>query len=62
MSAERYRDYASDCIRVANETDILQVRVASLDMAVRWLRLADQADKNAELDIVYQPPPTPPVN
>jgi hypothetical protein len=59
MSAERYRDYALDCIRVAQETDVPQIRVASLDMAVRWLRLADQADKNSELDLVYQSPPSP---
>jgi hypothetical protein len=59
MSSERYRKYALECLALANRTDAPLSNVALLDMARFWARLADQAEKNSRLDLVYETPPRP---
>jgi hypothetical protein len=56
MSAERYRDYALDCLRLAEATSTPETKPTLLAMAQCWVKLADQAEKNAKTDIVYMPP------
>jgi hypothetical protein len=35
---------------------------ALIDMAQAWMRLAEQAEKNSGLDIVYETPPKKPAS
>jgi hypothetical protein len=59
MSAERYRRYALECLALANRTNAPLSNIALLDMARFWARLASQAEKNSQLDLVYETPPRP---
>jgi hypothetical protein len=59
MRAQRYRRYALECLLLANRSDAPLSNVALLDMARFWARLADQAEKNSQLDLVYETPPRP---
>ena len=59
MSSERYRAYAHECLLLANRTDAPLSNLALLDMARFWVRLAELADKNRRLDLVYETPPRP---
>jgi hypothetical protein len=59
MAAERYRRYALECLALANRTAAPLSNVALLDMARFWARLADLAEKNSRLDLVYETPPRP---
>jgi hypothetical protein len=59
MRSERYRRYALECLALANRTDAPLSNVALLDMARFWARLAEQAEKNSHLDLVYESPPRP---
>jgi hypothetical protein len=45
---ERYRLYAAECVRLAQDESVLKQKLTLLDMAQSWLALADQALKNAE--------------
>jgi hypothetical protein len=45
---ERYRSYAAECVRLAQDVSVLKQKLTLLDMAQSWLALADQALKNAE--------------
>jgi hypothetical protein len=58
-SVEEYRRNAADCLRVAERTADLGARVALLDMAQAWRRLADQAEQNSRTDVVYEWPARP---
>jgi hypothetical protein len=53
-SFDEYRRNAAACLQVAERTADLGARVALLDMAQAWRRLADQAEQNARTDIVYE--------
>jgi hypothetical protein len=53
---ERYRVHALDCIRLAGELADTKSRLALLEMAHSWLKLADQAQKNSQADLVYETP------
>ena len=59
-ASEDYRHHAAECLRVAERTTDLTARVALLDMARAWHSLADQADRNSRVDLVYETPPPPP--
>jgi hypothetical protein len=54
-----YRERAAECVRLASETTNLQHRAALLEMAQSWLRLLDQAEKNAQADLTYETPARP---
>ena len=45
--AARYRAHAAACVRFAQNVPDLGGRLSLLDMAGRWLDLAEQAEKTA---------------
>jgi hypothetical protein len=55
-SVDRYREYASDCLRLGGTISDPTSKAVLLDMARAWVRLAEQAEKNSHLDLVYEPP------
>ena len=55
MGKSRYADFAADCVLLAGQTTDPLSKLRLLDMAVVWLRLADQAEKNGQTDRVYGP-------
>jgi adenosyl cobinamide kinase/adenosyl cobinamide phosphate guanylyltransferase len=56
--AALYREYAAKCLIVAQRLENSAERVALVDMAQAWVALADQAEKNQALPIVYETPPS----
>ena len=52
-----YRHHAAECLRMANETCESSTKAALVEMAQTWIRLAEQAAKNAQTDLVYETPP-----
>jgi len=57
MAKENYRDNAAECLRLASESSNPSTRASLLRMAEAWVRLHDQAEKNAQLDLTYETPP-----
>ena len=55
MRAVEYRRYALECFRLARAMDGLSCKGLLLDMAQNWLALAEQAEKNVKLELVYEP-------
>jgi hypothetical protein len=55
--SQQYRTNAAECFAMARELTDPQKRVILLDMASCWLRLARQAEKNRQVDLVYETPP-----
>ena len=51
---DEYRRHAAECLLVASELTDPHRRIAMLEMARAWSRLADQAIKNNQTDIVYE--------
>jgi hypothetical protein len=51
-----YRERAAECFRLARTVNDPQQRAVLLEMARAWLRLFDQAEKNAQTDLSYEPP------
>jgi len=49
-SNERYRHYAAECVRVAQQTTNPIDKALLLQMAESWLRLAERASKNGETE------------
>jgi hypothetical protein len=45
MTGNRFRARADECVRAANSMADPQRKLAHLDLAERWLRLATQIDK-----------------
>jgi hypothetical protein len=54
---DEYRDRAAECLRVAHETNNPAHRQVLLEMALAWLRLVDQAERNGQADLSYETPP-----
>ena len=44
----RYRGYAGDCLRIAQDTSDSGSKLSLLDMAQVWLKRADQTEKQAQ--------------
>ena len=55
-TSEEYRQHAAKCVLLAEETNNPGTRLALMEMAQAWLRLAEQAEKNSKLDLVYETP------
>jgi hypothetical protein len=53
-TASRYRAYAARCISLAQATFDPAGKLGLLDMGRAWLDLADQAEKNGEIVVVYE--------
>jgi hypothetical protein len=45
-AGERYKQYASECLRIAQQTTDEAQKARLLEMAEAWRRLADAADKH----------------
>jgi hypothetical protein len=58
-NVNRYRQYASDCVRLAGQINGPTSKAVLLDMARAWVRLSEQAEKNSQLDLVYESPSRP---
>jgi hypothetical protein len=52
-----YRARARECVRIAQESTNPLHRVSLLKMAQAWMLLHDQAVRNSQADITYEPPP-----
>jgi hypothetical protein len=55
-TAAVYRLYASHCVEIAQDTTSPDRRAALLTIAQAWLGLADQAEKNSDVVLVYETP------
>ena len=49
-----YLRNAASCLRVAERTNDLAARAELIKMAHAWQRLAEQANRNSKLDLVYE--------
>jgi hypothetical protein len=66
--SEDYRRNAVSCLQLVDKTDDPAERAYLLEMARAWRNLADQAERNSAVDLVYEtpvraaapPPPDPP--
>ena len=47
---DHYRQYALDCMRLANATREPGAKAVLIGMAQSWLRLCEQAQRNRRLD------------
>jgi len=56
MKADDYRRHAASCILMAEETTDFGHRAQLMAMAAAWARLAEQAERNARADLVYETP------
>jgi hypothetical protein len=54
--AARYRKYAAKCLLLAQRQEDAGEKLALLDMAQSWMALAEQAEKNEALFVVYETP------
>jgi hypothetical protein len=53
---EEYRQQAAKCILVAEDCDNSTSRISLMQMAQAWLRLAEHAEKNSPVRLVYETP------
>lgn len=58
-AAEFYRRYAAHCVEIAHDVAEPERKATLLSMAQAWLMLADRAEKNSEVSLVYETPGTP---
>jgi hypothetical protein len=54
---ETYRQNALECLRLAHATNEPATRAVLTDMATAWIKLREQAEKNRQTDLVYEPSP-----
>ena len=58
VSSTRYRQYAADCVRQAQGETTAEDKTIMLNVALAWLRLAQQSEaKDAELSPPLAPEP-----
>lgn len=55
MRNQEYRDRAVEAFRLANEATNPDKRAKLLEMALAWMRLADQAEKNRQTSCTRPP-------
>jgi hypothetical protein len=56
-SADRYRSLAAQCDAKARHDVDLRIRAEWEHMAHAYRRLAEQAERNAQTDVIYETPP-----
>jgi hypothetical protein len=56
MAGEDYRRYAADCLKLADLITDQTSKAALHTMAAAWVRLAEQAERNSQTFLVYEPP------
>ena len=49
-SVKRYRQYAADCVRQAQSEETLDEKTIMLNVALAWLRLAQQTEAREETE------------
>jgi hypothetical protein len=49
-SVKRYRQYAADCVRQAQSEQTLDEKTIMLNVALAWLRLAQQTETREETE------------
>lgn len=54
--AARYREYAGNCVALAQGMESAKEKLVFLDMAQAWMALAEQAERNEALLLVYETP------
>jgi len=54
MTPDDYRAQAAECLQLLGQVGSETARLALIQMAQVWLRLADQCEKNSRTDIVYE--------
>src|SRR5881392_3999035 len=47
-TAAQYRNFARDCLKLAEGTSNGDTRASMLDLAQRWLRLAEQSERTPQ--------------
>ena len=57
--AARYRTYAAKCLTLAQAHGDASQKLALIDMAQVWSDLAEMAEKNESLFVVYETPAKP---
>jgi hypothetical protein len=57
MTADEYRRNAAECVAMAMSLTDPGKRTRLLEIAQAWATLAEQAERNAQTDIVYETPP-----
>jgi hypothetical protein len=55
-NSKDYRRHAAVCLQFGEATSDPAARLALVDIAHAWHDLADQAERNSKLDLVYEPP------
>jgi hypothetical protein len=55
--ADAYRLNAASCLMLVEKTRDPAEKTFLLDMAQAWNNLADQAERNSRVDLVYETPP-----
>ena len=50
ISVMRYRQYAADCVRQAQDEAVAEDKTIMLNVALAWLRLAQQAEARHETE------------
>jgi hypothetical protein len=58
-ASELYRSYACRCVEISYKAPDSENKLALLNMAQAWLALAEQADKNSKIELVYETPEQP---
>ena len=56
MPPDDCRRYAAECLKIAESISDQRSRGVFKAMAVSWMRLAEQAEKNLQTVLVYQTP------
>jgi len=54
---EHYRQYALECLRLADGTSEPGAKAVLIDMAQAWIKLADQSEKNRRFELAHPAPP-----
>jgi hypothetical protein len=60
MNVESYREYAADCLRRAENEDTPEDKNILLNLALAWVRLAQQTRTMSEGEGAAPPPDEPP--
>jgi hypothetical protein len=58
--SEDYRRNAVSCLQLVDKTNDPAEKAYLLEMARAWRNLADQAERNSAVDLVYETPPPRP--
>lgn len=59
-SVKKYRQYAADCVRQAQSEETPDDKTIMLNVALAWLRLAQQTEEIQQEAVQDEAPPTVP--